>query len=164
MTQFEDDFAKAQSSFVDGLWKYEFTLHVLLRSHLAIENELDKILSLLLEKPELLSELRLSFSQKVTLTQALSSQYPVPWQHVRKLNSLRNRLAHRLEDDSIIHDMDAFIFGVLKEYGYPPHELLNAQGSAREEARRKLVQILGLRLFTEVTALRKVIVASSGAA
>jgi hypothetical protein len=151
-------------AFVDGLWKYEFTLHVLLRTHLAIENELDKILSLLLEKPKLLNKLKLTFSQKATLVQAMSSLYPVPWDDIRKLNSLRNRLAHRLEDDSIVHDIDALICRVLRRHSYPPHELLNAPASASEDARRKLVQILGLRLFTEVTALRKIIIVSRGTA
>lgn len=164
MIQVDDYWIKAQGGFVGGLWKYEFTLHVLLRTHLAIESELEKTLELLLFKPQLLESMKLSFAQKATLVEALCSQYPVPWIHVKKLNSFRNRLAHRLDDDALIQEIDQFISTVLGEYNQPVDDLSNMQDDARDEARKPLVQFLGLRLFTEVSALRKSIMDARSAA
>ena len=70
---------------------------IVLKGHLLIEEMLFELGSLALEHPEHLS--KLSFHQLACLVHALVAEKPDDkcWELILQINSLRNRLAHKLE-------------------------------------------------------------------
>ena len=95
----------------------DFTL-LILKGHLLVEAQLDRLITRMCEKPAMLDEARLSFFQKFCLTVALVNEDPADddfWQKLRTLNKLRNQLAHRLEVENIDAAAQAFV-------GAPPDE------------------------------------------
>lgn len=91
-----DSFAPIKERFRSHLSSEE-PLEVLIRGHLWVEATMSGLLSRSLEKPEALDDARLSFSQTLALCDAMglipSDLIPV----LRRLNKLRNRVAHNLD-------------------------------------------------------------------
>ena len=71
----------------------------ILKGHLLIEEALGNIIEAACAHPDVLSEARLTFSQKLVLSRAVSSARPdwKLWKLAAAFNSLRNELAHSLE-------------------------------------------------------------------
>lgn len=73
-------------------------LHII-RGHLLIEKKLRELVDVKLEKPEVLNEARLSFSQILCIAEALywKKDTDLIWQVTKKLNNIRNSFSHQLE-------------------------------------------------------------------
>jgi hypothetical protein len=85
---------------------------IVLRAHLKIEAEADRLLTLMCVKPESLETTRLSASQKFRLCEALwgdPADDPEFWQALDKLNTLRNEIAHGLRQDILEKKLRGFI-------------------------------------------------------
>lgn len=74
---------------------------IVLKGHLLVERLLEKYLVQNLPCPAELDEARFSFAQKISLVAALHKGVDSGWlwKAIRLLNSLRNDLAHRLENN-----------------------------------------------------------------
>jgi hypothetical protein len=96
-------------------------LHIL-RGHLLIEKKLRELIDLKVERPDALSEAKLSFHQILCITEALywENDSDRLWQSIRKLNNIRNSFSHQLEpkkyDDIINEFLD--ICGAKKPYEF----------------------------------------------
>lgn len=80
-------------------------VEVLLRGHLWIEKFLGELLEAELRDPAVIAFDRMPFSQKVNLAQALGLLSPAEAEPLRRLNRLRNRLAHDLTGDPMAGDL-----------------------------------------------------------
>lgn len=72
---------------------------VVLKTHLLLEEQLDRILAKFVFHPDCLEQARLGFAQKIDLARSLSldEHANAMWALLRALNTLRNKLAHELE-------------------------------------------------------------------
>jgi hypothetical protein len=80
------------------LWVTEDTTLVVLKGHLIIEAELIDICGRLLKRTR--TRKNLHFSYRLKLVRALAGDNAMPeacWRAIEDLNSLRNKMAHRLE-------------------------------------------------------------------
>src|ERR1035438_7523659 len=75
---------------------------LVLKGHLMIEEQIDLFFEALSRHPKSLKEARLNFMQKVHLVQAVGGfTNGAEWRFVVDLNTLRNRLVHRLEPGDV---------------------------------------------------------------
>ena len=83
----------------------------LLKGHLLIEQALRSELARHSKKPELLDDVKLSFSLLIGLVRSFSDMKPDSWVWgaLRKLNQARNELAHNLSKRELEKKMDAFV-------------------------------------------------------
>lgn len=72
---------------------------IVLKGHLLIEEMLLDLASLALEHPEYIKKVRLSFHELACMVRALISENSDDkcWEVILKINSLRNKLAHKLD-------------------------------------------------------------------
>lgn len=85
---------------------------VILKGHLIIEEILQGIIDRKLENPEGFDEAGLTFYQRVCLASALyklDPLYSFMWSAVKKLNKIRNDLAHQLESKGIQDKINDFV-------------------------------------------------------
>ncbi len=76
---------------------------VLLKGHLLLEEQLTDFIKASCEHPIEIDELRLSFAPKEGLARALCARAmdSHEWQFVKRINRLRNQMAHTLEVPSV---------------------------------------------------------------
>ena len=76
---------------------------LVLRGHILIERQLNRLIELQLPNPAALELERMRFSSKVRLAEALCGHQVHEWVWIalRSLNNLRNSLAHKLDDDQL---------------------------------------------------------------
>jgi hypothetical protein len=73
---------------------------IVLKGHLLVEEQINKLLDVLLKNPKAVAGARLTFYQRLCILKALLPQAETThseWQAIEKLNSLRNQFAHTLE-------------------------------------------------------------------
>lgn len=86
---------------------------IVLKGHLLIERQLNALIECALIKPQSLNPARLTFAKKVNLAEALYGVISsINWAHLRDINSIRNSMAHELEDDDLIPKIRRFINAV----------------------------------------------------
>lgn len=87
---------------------------VIIKGHLLIEECLHGIIENTLRDASRLPDARLTFHQAVCLCEAICGhpKGSLPWAFVRRLNEVRNRLAHRLDHD----DVDALVDSLIHSY------------------------------------------------
>jgi hypothetical protein len=76
---------------------------LILKLHLLIEEQLHQVLAERCKKPECLVKAKLSFAQKLALSEALCADEASDsvWLALRELNRIRNALSHELEPRAI---------------------------------------------------------------
>ena len=97
--------------FGDHLPEKDFVL-IILKGHLLIEELLDTLITKTLKKPTALKDARLSFIQKSCLAHSILGDIKNIdhfWSAIKKLNTLRNEIAHNLESRKIEKYMFEFI-------------------------------------------------------
>jgi hypothetical protein len=84
---------------------------IVLRGHLAIEEQLDSIIKSSLQHPEALKNARLNFYQHSLLAKALKyhDENRWVWDAIESLNKVRNNLAHELEAPKLTNALEAFL-------------------------------------------------------
>lgn len=93
----------ASEIFTDEMEYKNDKLYLILRGHLYIENELNKLLEGFLPNPEILELYKESFRRKIDLAFALNLIKPKLYDILLGFNELRNKYAHRLKYN-ISHD------------------------------------------------------------
>lgn len=104
-------------------------LEVIIRGHLWIEAILAELIDFTLPHPDRLNDARMSFSQKAALASALGLIDQDEREYVRRLNRIRNRLAHQLDAEVVESDQADLLrsdsgplippFRHLREYEFP---------------------------------------------
>ncbi|MCR9248573.1 MAG: hypothetical protein NXI31_26400 [bacterium] len=84
---------------------------VVLKGHLLVEEQLDRLIAASCRRPEDLDQARLTFSQKLSLASALIGSFSQK-RFVERLNRMRNKLAHRLDGYSLEQELN----DVLRSY------------------------------------------------
>jgi hypothetical protein len=84
---------------------------IVLKGHLLIEEEMFLLVRSCAVRPKALNEIRLTFHQLAGLAEALSKRRDTDWiwQAIRRLNTLRNALAHQLEPADLSKRIDGFL-------------------------------------------------------
>ena len=104
---------------------------LILKLHLLVEDQIRAFVDERVENKEALTAAKLECHQAICLAEALSGEdiHPNVWEAARKLNSLRNHIAHNLELKGVVDRMNhiASLIGV-------PQEMLAAEGKTPQEA------------------------------
>lgn len=84
---------------------------VVLKGHLLVEELLREYVNSNFSKPEKLQDARLSFHHMLCIARALSKDNSSDklWDNIEKLNNLRNKLAHSLEQEVIENRIKEFV-------------------------------------------------------
>jgi len=93
-----------EQRFIDDL-KGEDMLGIVVRGHIHVESQLERLLETLVPYPQYLKELNLDYAGKVDVAVAmgLRPEYVPP---LKTLGSIRNRFAHRLDTDLSKNDTE----------------------------------------------------------
>ena len=104
---------------------------VILKLHLLVEEQVRAFVDERLQDKEALEDAKLEAHQAICLAEALSSEdiHPNVWEAARKLNGLRNHIAHTLEPQGILDRMNH----ISSLIGLPP-ALLKIDGKTFEAA------------------------------
>jgi hypothetical protein len=122
---------------------------ILLKAHLLIEEQLQLFLDCSVRDASLLTRARFSFAQKLVLAEALHAKpdcfgYGWVWEAVRRLNTLRNQMAHNLEPEDFSAKLTSWVESIESNLPVP---VKSGEGPEYEMARFGLaVSILGLCL------------------
>jgi hypothetical protein len=83
---------------------------VLLKAHLLIEEQIRRIIDINLPNPKAIVDTRIDCHQAICLAQAFFSANSQPWlwASVKKLNSIRNDVAHKLEPKGLNDKIEEF--------------------------------------------------------
>jgi len=103
---------KVSKNFGDEICEPNSLISIVLRAHLKIEAEADRLIRLMCVKPDRFETTRFSASQKFRLCEALwgnPSGDNEFWQSLEKLNALRNEIAHGLCQEELERKLRAFI-------------------------------------------------------
>ena len=101
----------------------------LLKCHLLIEKELERIALIGAEKPKYISESRLTFSNKIALVRSFhnSKCESWVWGAINKLNKVRNLMAHNLSSAEIESEISSYTALLKNEEEIWPAELLKVK-------------------------------------
>lgn len=94
-------------------------LVMVIKAHLWLERSLNRMLEAEMKRPEALRSVRLQFSQKLNLVEALGVLPPDRAAVFRELNKVRNSAAHRVEWTLTEDDMQQIIDSV-RSIGWEP--------------------------------------------
>ncbi|MDV5087205.1 hypothetical protein R2R29_22530 [Vibrio diabolicus] len=126
---------------------------VLLKGHLILEQAINQHLLLYIESKKSLDALNLMFAKKVDLLVALEGSQPSAWQeyvpYIKRINSIRNKLAHQLNFDDYHDDLKAWACDVV---GYTP-KTLNRQTTYRNTVAKAFCFLVGF--LVGVCAIRQ---------
>src|SRR6516165_6996081 len=102
----------------------EFAL-VVLKGHLVLEEQLERIISKFLFHPECLEAANLRFAQRVALarTMSLDEHDNLMWELLLAVNGLRNELAHALHSEKRQRKLDRVKALYLAESDAPEREI-----------------------------------------
>jgi hypothetical protein len=94
---------------------------VLLKAHLLVEEQVRAFVQERLVNPNALKKSRMTFSQVACLAEALSSEdiHENVWRAVKKLNQLRNDIAHELEPVQVEQQLREFCLLVAPSLAKP---------------------------------------------
>jgi tRNA(Phe) wybutosine-synthesizing methylase Tyw3 len=86
---------------VEHLRKVDELTLVILKGHLVIEEQLERIITTFVFHPSYIEESNLRFAQKVAIARSMSLDEPANplWELIVAINALRNELAHVLTDE-----------------------------------------------------------------
>ncbi|EJY4342186.1 hypothetical protein OGE23_003711 [Vibrio cholerae] len=92
---------------------------VILKGHLLIEEQVRLVIDSKLPNPKMLKEARLTCDQAICLAQSLVPEDTDKncWDAARKLNNIRNNIAHKVEHKGLTHQVEAFIKMVPIDWG-----------------------------------------------
>jgi len=79
---------------------------ILLRAHLLIEHYMERLLGLYLRRGDRVVNGRFTFTQKLVLIEGLDAISDVACQAIRKLNSVRNGMVHKMDYKIASSDID----------------------------------------------------------
>jgi len=101
----------------------------LLKCHLLIEKELERIVLIGAEKPKYISESRLTFSNKIALVRSFhnSKCESWVWGAINKLNKVRNLMAHNLSSAQIESEISSYTALLKNEEKIWPADLLKVK-------------------------------------
>jgi hypothetical protein len=139
------DSSQAVALFGEEICQPNSLVSIVLRAHLKIEAEADRLIRLMCVKPESLDTTRLTASQKFRLCEALwgnpdgDSDF---WQALQGLNALRNEMAHGLRQGALERKLRAFIATIAQD----------ESGSAGQALEDSLVNCL-CYLYHDMTVL-----------
>lgn len=122
--QYEEKTRTVVTRFFDHFPKGDMAL-IALKGHLLIEEAINDLLSRLVKVPAALEKARLSFYQKVCIAQSITDDVqgdPFFWRSVIRVNTIRNKYAHKVEPADINEEISHFL-----------HEIFQASGRKREE-------------------------------
>ena len=85
---------------------------VILKGHLLIEEQIKLIISERVKKPEALSDARLTYYEYICIAEAFLPENKDIWKPVKKLNNIRNKLAHNAEHGGLDDQIDDFVSSV----------------------------------------------------
>lgn len=150
--QVSDHEIQAFRRFVGLLPRDKDPVLLILKGHLLIEEQLRLLVDERVAKPEALTQAQLECFQVICLAEAFcaAQTHPVLWDTLRKLNKLRNDIAHKIEPSGI-HDRMANIVSLIE-----PHSLFGNGGiSAVESDPIQQFDIALWLLFARVARLVK---------
>lgn len=101
-------FDEFQSKFLEHIESKD-VLSVILRGHLWVENAMNGLIARTLANPDEIAEARLTFAQKVAVARGLGRLTVGEAAASRRLNKLRNRLAHQLDAAVNLQDQAGLI-------------------------------------------------------
>jgi hypothetical protein len=107
----QEFFAEAdrELSDVNGRWKQNVeVIGRILRAHLFVEHYIGEYLAKANPRLGALGEAKISFTQKVVLLDASNTEIALILPGIKRLNKIRNRLAHNL--DAQVTEADATVF------------------------------------------------------
>jgi hypothetical protein len=110
---------------------------VVLKCHLLIEEQLERLIESRLRDDRALPDLRLRFEQKLKLASALFGRALSYQEPVKKLNAIRNKLAHNLDG----YDISSLLNEVLRSADPDSYESLAV---AQASLRRRLTYLKNL--------------------
>ncbi|HAT7741571.1 hypothetical protein J8A01_21935 [Vibrio parahaemolyticus] len=92
---------------------------VILKAHLLIEEQIRLIIVNNLPSPHAIKEANLSCSQAICLAQALLPDEldQSCWKGAKKLNNIRNKIAHNITNEGLYHQIEDFINAVPANWG-----------------------------------------------
>ncbi|MEO3684034.1 hypothetical protein ABHN84_17320 [Shewanella vesiculosa] len=101
----------------------------LLKCHLLIEKELERVVIIGAEKPKYISESRLTFSNKIALVRSFHNSRCEAWVWgaINKLNKVRNLMAHNFSSAEIENEITSFTTLIKNEEDIWPAELLKVK-------------------------------------
>ena len=80
---------------------------LVLKGHLLVEEQLDRLIAAGCVRAEELDDARLTFSQKVSIASAMSRSFrDRDKRFVERLNTMRNKMAHRLDGYSLEQELN----------------------------------------------------------
>ena len=84
---------------------------IILQAHLLIEEQIKQIIAGRIKNPSALKDADLESAQLIGLAQAFfeADHMPVVWKAVRKLNGIRNDVAHNVEQKGLSDKIENFI-------------------------------------------------------
>ncbi len=86
---------------------------VILKGHLLIEEQVRQIIDERVKKPDALTDARLSCSQAICIAESFfSEEEKYIWNAFKKLNKIRNELAHKTEPIGVDDRIDDFVESV----------------------------------------------------
>jgi hypothetical protein len=126
--------ANAESASSEEIEAYDYFLahlpedetdltSLVLRVQLLIEQRIREFIDERLLNPEPLEEARMTAHQAICLAEALTLPNPEPrwlWQMARRLNNIRNDLAHKLKPKGLEDKMTSFTRDYADHYQVPP--------------------------------------------
>lgn len=125
---------------------------LILKLHLLVEEQVRTFVDERLPNRVALEEARLECHQAICLAEALSAEdiHPSVWEAARKLNSLRNHVAHNLEPKGAIDRMN----NICSLIGLP-HDVLKIDGSSPEQAAVENFSFAVSMLYNEISLFVK---------
>ena len=96
---------------------------ILLKGHLVLEQAVNSLIGMHVEDPKNIDSMGLMFDKKIKLLAALmGQQFPDLYRHLRRLNRIRNKMAHEVFFDKYHKDLKLWACAV---NGYTPKTLNN---------------------------------------
>lgn len=121
---------------------------VVLKLHLLVEEQVRAFVDERMHTREALGKAKFECHQVICLAEALSAEdiHPNVWEAARKLNSLRNHIAHSLEPKGIYDRMNLIssLIGL-------PKDLLHIEGKSSEEAAIENLSFAVSMLYNEIS-------------
>lgn len=93
---------------------------ITLKGHLLIEESLNDLFQRIFKLPSAIENARLSFFQKTCIAQAILNDiegHQSFWSSIKRLNSIRNKYAHKVNPENIQHEICKFIKEVFEAPG-----------------------------------------------
>jgi hypothetical protein len=131
LPEFDAHAAAALDKFQSLLPRSEDASLVILKLHLLVEVQVRAFVDERLPNSQALEAAQLECHQAISLAEALSTEdiHPNVWEAARKLNTLRNQIAHHLEPKGVVDRMR----NIARLAGLPP-ELEKIDGKTPEAA------------------------------